>query len=88
MSTALKPALKVARASFEPSNCEHHAILRQAHHLCKIGTGRGRKLQPPSWLRQPPEWPRHLQLDEAVRLSLESVHHSIFDNGTPLRSLV
>jgi hypothetical protein len=29
-------ALKVAESFFEPSNCDHHAILRKAHHLCKI----------------------------------------------------
>ena len=29
-------ALKVAESFLEPSNCEHHAILRKAHHLCKI----------------------------------------------------
>jgi hypothetical protein len=28
-------ALKVAELFFEPSNCEHRAILRKAHHLCR-----------------------------------------------------
>jgi hypothetical protein len=32
-------ALKIAKIVFEPSNFEHHAILRKAHHLCKIGGG-------------------------------------------------
>ena len=29
-------ALTVAESFLEPSNCEHHAILSKAHHLCKI----------------------------------------------------
>jgi hypothetical protein len=37
-------AVKVAKSFFESSNCEHQAILRKAHHLCKIGDGRGWKL--------------------------------------------
>jgi hypothetical protein len=32
-------ALKVDKSSFEPSNCEHHAILGKAHHLYKMGDG-------------------------------------------------
>jgi len=63
-------ALKVAESFLEPSNCEHHAILRKAHHLCNrvrvvagscireadCGNGRGGH--------------RSCLLDEAVRLKL------------------
>jgi hypothetical protein len=44
-SEDLDAALEHSESVFEPSNCEHHTVLCKAHHLCKIRTGRGRKLQ-------------------------------------------